>query len=142
MQTLGEVAGKFKVEWDERRGSGVLTVQGFWTLADAAKFYPLLGSLVAMSRARHGHALILFDASNAVVQNGSLMQAASEKRDSDLRETDRVALVAGSSLLKMQIKRSNAALAATEYFISRSAADTWLHAHVEADSSIKHPAAA
>ena len=130
MQMLGELAGKFSVEWDEVRGSGVLTTCGFWNEADASDFYPLLTKVALMSRARHGKALLLFDASNAVVQDGSLIQAAVANRDSTLRETDRIALVLGSSLLKMQIKRSDAAVSTTEYFISRSAADTWLHAHV------------
>ena len=129
MLTLGKVDGKFSVEWDERRGSGVLTTQGFWTKADAFMFYPLLATVAGMSRARHGHALLLFDASNAVVQDGSLIQAAAPDRETALRETDRIALVAGSSLLKMQIKRNNAAIPTTEYFISRSEADLWLHAH-------------
>lgn len=122
---------RFVVHWDERRGSAMLELQGFWSLEDARDFHPAVEKVIAQSRARHGYALLLFDLGGSEVASGALIENFEASGSRFVQQSDRVALVFSSTLLKIQIKRMNPLGEGSAYFASRHAADLWLHAPVE-----------
>ena len=130
-EVVSERLGRFAVRWDNDRASVLIDAEGFWSEEDTATFCAAVKPAAARSRARHGYALLLFDAS----KNEILGDAPAAKFQSDeVRFTepgDRVAIVVQSSLNRLQMKRLTKSWLIAEFFICTNAADTWLHANID-----------
>lgn len=136
-EIIAELRDRFTIRWNEEFGSCEIDLIGFWSEADAEYFYPALGKATVRSRGRHGFALLLFDTTQAKVMSGYLFSMFQIDRNV-VGAHDRVAVICSSSLLKMQIKQLANPADRTEHFVSRSAAQTWLYAHVQ-PSEMREP---
>ncbi|MBV9843275.1 MAG: hypothetical protein JOY99_17360 [Sphingomonadaceae bacterium] len=129
MIVIGESAGKFVIHWDEARAAVRIETFGIWSVDDFNEFYPLVRAAYDKSRARLGYALVLVDGTKAHVQTSELIQYMQAQGQIISKPGDRVAVIVSSSLLKLQMKRVTEAVDTVQYFLSPSAADTWLNAY-------------
>jgi hypothetical protein len=121
---------RFIIRWDDGRGSASIDISGFWSDDDVTDFLPRAADVMMRSRSRHGGAHVLFDLTKGEVLSGALFERVQAGSARIVQPQDRVAIVFASSLLKLQVKRYEST-ENTEFFISRRAADMWLHAHIQ-----------
>jgi hypothetical protein len=123
----GEEAG-FAQTYDEQVGIVRIVGRGFWTEAMIDSHFGELGRLVERVRGRGDDILALVDLGGAPVQRPGVAARITAHTRRIYRPEDRIAIVVGSSLVKMQIKRAVEGLN-LEAFLSPDAALTWLTAH-------------
>jgi hypothetical protein len=117
--------------WDIRfdADTGVIRVSchGLWMPADADHHIDELQRIVEHVRPL-GPARVMADLRDTVVRPMDTAQRLRERNRALYRDGERLALVVGSSLLKMQTRR-NLLGSWQEIFLSENAAETWLRAH-------------
>lgn len=90
------------------RPEGLIRVRGtgLWTAAQASVHFVKLRHAIESLRAIRLPVLVLVDLSESAVQTADVAEAVSHGTASIYRDADFVALVAGSALLGMQMKRA------------------------------------
>jgi hypothetical protein len=97
--------GLYNLCYERETGIIRTSVQGFWSVVDTDDYFERLAAYIDAGRRRTGSVRVLVDRRSSPVQSsevGLRMQKANE----DLyRPGDRLAIVVGSSLLKIQLGR-------------------------------------
>jgi hypothetical protein len=115
----------YRIILDERLGVIRTDVRGFWQTADAAAYFDHLARFINAARRRFGAAKVLVNRRENSVQSAEvaeLMRAANARL---YRPTDRLAIVTGSSLLLMQMRRLFSH-PGSRAFLSLEEAEAWL----------------
>ncbi len=130
MQTLpvvAEIKDHFAIRHDESRGLIVFSLTGFLNDEESRNCLLQLSNHWAKARRRHGRVLFLVDASKSEVQSPAILGQLRGASAQTAAKGDRIAFVVASSLLKMQFRRAiRESTAAVEFFMSISAAETWI----------------
>ena len=110
--------------------SGLIRVigRGQWSSEKVQRHFVDLGQLIAERRRAEAPVLVLVDVRDSLVQQAETVERIARAMTSVYQESDRVAVVVSSSLLKMQLKRLGN-IAKVEFFVSMNAARTWLTAY-------------
>jgi hypothetical protein len=116
---------KHLIEYHERSGHIRVCIEGFQGEADVERYMIALRSTVDMVRARGLPIRVLADVSRAVVRSPPTAAQQKAFNDKLYRDSDRVALIVTSSLLKMQIER-NSVTNVQRSFADRVEAEQWL----------------
>lgn len=115
----------YSLRYDAERGFIRMVVQGFWDIptveACTAEMLPLLKA----ARAGGGRALVLSDARDFPVQSAEVGAAFGRMEAVTGHLRDRMAMVVGSTLSKMQGQRTVAG-STTEFFTDIAEAEAWL----------------
>lgn len=121
----GEDSGPFSVRRDVATGIVYVTGEGFWTVADIDRHFEKLGNSVKSARTAADHVRALVDLRGAATQSPELVSHLANRAGAVYAEGDRIAIVVGSSLAKMQMRRV-VQRAEFEIFLAPDAAETWL----------------
>lgn len=119
----------FKIGFEPETGILRSENKGFWTADEARRYMEEIARQASQARRTAGALKLLVDGREAdVVPADTAAVLADFERRIIAAPTDRVAVVVGSSLAKMQTRR-NFASPQSEIFVSPSAAETWLLAY-------------
>lgn len=115
----------YKLDYDRDAGIVRMVVEGFWDVPMVEALEAALLPLLKLARAEKGQALILSDSRNFPVQSAEVAAAFDrmETRIGALR--DRMAMIVGSALSKMQGKRAVMG-STTAFFSDPEEAERWL----------------
>jgi hypothetical protein len=118
----------YDIELDPDGGLIVARTRGFWSLDEVDEYFDVLRELVAASRARFGRAKVLADVTQAPIQSPDVAERFSMGNRIFREPGDKLGLITGSSLQKMQIRR---ALNGDRFqvFVSKAAALMWINAY-------------
>ena len=118
------MAGPFATAIDE---DGIISVvaRGFWSPADLERHFGELTTAVEAARGRSGMARVLVDLRASSVQSQEIFDRLREATSTIYGADDRVAIVAESTLLTMQMRRLDAK-AGRAAFTDASEARSWL----------------
>lgn len=110
--------------------SGIIRVvgTGHWSPADVEIHFAALHRLIAGRRAVAAPVLVLVDLTASPVQESAIAERIGRATTRVYKESDRVAVIVTSCLLKMQMKHV-VDVANLEFFISHNAARMWLTAY-------------
>lgn len=111
------------VSYDREEDLVMVRFAGFLTIPEAKKFNFDLRTAVTQARRQKGRARLLVYASN-LVQSAETMQQLGTARDLLDPERDKVAIMAETSLIKVQVQRGLEGN--QKAFLSENAARTWL----------------
>ena len=114
--------------YDESRGIVHVVGRGQWTVPQVREHFAELDVLVRRLRLRSLPVMALIDLRESSIQSQEVTDCIASSSGAIYQESDRVAIIVQSSLMKMQMKRASHA-PNTEIFISPSAAETWLTAY-------------
>jgi hypothetical protein len=123
------MAGELTFDMDHREGFIRVCGTGLWTPEQAAVHFIALRQAIEGLRAIRQPVLVLVDLSAAAVQTASVAEAVSDGTMRIYRDADYVALIAGTTLLRLQMKRS-AKVENLEIFNEAEQAVTWLRARL------------
>ncbi|HMO74960.1 MAG TPA: STAS/SEC14 domain-containing protein [Sphingopyxis sp.] len=114
----------FVIETDE---TGVISVvaSGFWSADDLEGHFVDLKTAVEAARARFGVVRVLVDLRASRVQSQEVFDRLREATSATYGERDRIAIVAESTLLTMQMRRLDAKAGRAAFADVRTARD-WL----------------
>lgn len=117
-------ADRFSLRLAQDTGIIHSEVVGYWDVDDTVAYIEAIKSLILACRAAHGRARLLVDRSTSQVQS---LQVSEMLRDLNefLGPNDRLAMVANSTLAKMQLERITVHQNTTA-FTSRADALAWL----------------
>lgn len=104
-----------------------VTGNGFWTATYIDDHFDKLDSAVTDVRRRHGHARVIVDLRKAPVQATDVAERIRIRTQQIYATADRVAVVAETNLLTMQMRRATRS-DNIRSFISIDAAQAWLSA--------------
>lgn len=104
-----------------------IVTRGLWTTDEVDRYFALIQYLVSLSRNRFGRARVMVDGREAGVQSAEVASRFLSGNRIFSQPGDKLALIAGSSLQKMQVRRMLVS-PQTEAFVSPAAAITWLNA--------------
>ena len=101
------MAGPFATTTDEQ---GIVSViaSGFWSPADLEGHFGDLKAAVDAARARHGVARVMVDLRASSVQSREIFDRLREATSAIYGAEDRIAIVAESALLTLQMRRLDA----------------------------------
>lgn len=107
--------------------AGIVSVfaSGFWSADDLESHFADLRTAVKEVRERFGIARVLVDLRASQVQSQEVFNQLREVTGAIYRDRDRIAIVAGSTLLKMQMRRLDARAGRAAFADPASARD-WL----------------
>lgn len=110
--------------------TGIITVTGHgeWSETMVRRHFASLEKLIAEVRASGRPILALVDLRQAENQLEHVAALAAREANRIHSRSDRIAIMASSSLMKMRMKEA-ASKAQREFFLSENAALTWLTAH-------------
>jgi hypothetical protein len=118
---------KFRIRWDEQRGSIRFELIGFLSPEEAKICYSILNRLWALAQQSHGRLLFLVDASQAQVQVPEMLKDLRSSNPQQVSARDRIAIIVSSSLVKMQFRRNvRDSEASVAFFTSPDEAETWI----------------
>jgi hypothetical protein len=120
-------SGELVIEVDPVGGLVRVTGRGFWTRIYAEQHFSRLDMVLRGIRMAGLKVRVLVDLREAVVQPADTAERISRATGELYRPEDRIAIVVGSSLAKMQMRRTVRA-ANHDFFVSPSAAELWLNA--------------
>lgn len=114
----------FAIATDE---AGIVSVvaSGFWSADDLEGHFADLKTAVERARAQFGQVRVLVDLRASQVQSQEVFHQLRDRTGAIYRERDRIAIVAESTLLTMQMRRLDAR-AARAAFADAAAARDWL----------------
>lgn len=115
----------FSFSFDAAVGILCVTVMGSWTLPEVERYAREAGLQFPRARQSAGQLRLLIDLSAADVLSQALMVPLAKAGMQYARADDRVALVVGSTLLKLQMKRMIGG-APAGIFLSEREARGWL----------------
>lgn len=115
----------FSFSFDAAAGILCVTVMGSWTLPEVERYAREAGLQFPRARQSAGQLRLLIDLSAADVLSQALMAPLAKAGMQYARADDRVALVVGSTLLKLQMKRMIGG-APAGIFLSEREARGWL----------------
>ena len=118
------MAGPFAISTDEHGIVGVVAT-GFWSPADLQGHFGELKKAIDAARARIGIARVLVDLRASSVQSKDIFERCGEATSAIYDAEDRIAIVAESTLLTMQMRRLDAA-AGRAAFTDPAEARGWL----------------
>ncbi len=123
-----ETAPAYVIEEDVRNGVIKMTVQGFFDLETLRRHFDENDGIVRKWRSLGRPIRVLIDAVNLLphTPEGQALVQSSTKRI--YVPGDRVALLVGSNLVKMQMRRALTQGEVINFFVSANAAMTWLMA--------------
>jgi hypothetical protein len=101
---------------------------GLWSPTEIDRHFVELGHVVRTERALKGRVRVLVDLRGAGTQSPETAARIGVATAATYRSGDRVAIVVGSSLAKMQLRRI-VRTSEHEFFVSPEAAATWLMAY-------------
>jgi hypothetical protein len=125
----GKVASHplYDIELDPQGCLIMVRTRGFWSVEDVDAYFGVLNELVSASRARFGRVKLLADVTEAPIQSPEVAGRFAMGNAIFREPGDKMALITGSSLQKMQIRRALTS-DRTQVFVSRSAALMWINA--------------
>lgn len=103
------MAGELSFEMDREGGFIRVRGTGMWTVEQASAHFIALHHVIGTLRAIRQPVLVLVDLSAAAVQTAAVAEQVGEGTARIYREADFVALVAGTTLLALQMKRASKA---------------------------------
>ena len=122
------MTGTLTIAIDGERGILRVVGIGSWTPAQADDHFRELRRAAERLRENGGSLLVLVDLSTANVQSDATAARIRSHTDALYAPGDRIAVIVGSCLAKMQMRRT-VDLSCHEIFISPNAAMTWLTAY-------------
>jgi hypothetical protein len=122
-----ESQGELTIDIDQAAGLVRVTGRGFWSPLHADHHFSRLDGVLRGIRMAGLRVRVLVDLREAAVQPAETIERISRATQEVYQPGDRVAIVVGSSLAKMQMRRIVRA-ANHDFFVSPSAAEMWLHA--------------
>jgi hypothetical protein len=127
-QAAGEESPRYVINFDQ---NGVIRAhtRGGWSLEEVDRYFAHLGAFVAEARKISGRAKLLIDRRETPLQPPAIDARFGRANAELYREGDRLALVVGSSLIKVQM-RGHFTHPGSKAFLSCEAAETWLSAWV------------
>lgn len=125
--TAVEPNGELTIEVDQASGLVRVTGRGFWSALHADHHFSKLDAILRGIRMAGLRVRVLVDLREAAVQPAETAERIGRATQEIYQPGDRVAIVVGSSLAKMQMRRA-ARIANHDFFVSPSAAEMWLHA--------------
>jgi hypothetical protein len=129
-QARGEGAAHFSAALDNRAGTVRVVGGGLWQRDDVERYLADQRRVVAAARARFGPLKVFFDVRDWVVENEASATQFQDANGQLYLPSDRLAAMVASSLYK-PYPRTALRAGNPESFVSRNAAETWLHAYSE-----------
>lgn len=115
----------YSVAYDSANGIIRMVVEGFWDVQTVDDFADEMMPMMALAKARSGRVFILSDARKFPVQSAEVGAAFGRSEATMGQLRDRMAMVVGSTLAKMQGERAVAG-SSTAFFSSIEDAEAWL----------------
>lgn len=134
------VSGEMVIEFDTGTGQVLSKSSGFWSIPQIRAFFIDWKSAVRQIHARGQRVSALVDLSAGQVQNAEVAAYIASATTGLYSAGDAVAMVVPTSLAKMQMRRVLDPQA-HGFFLSHSAAETWLDAKRQTFASKSHFAA-
>lgn len=125
----GKIAGHplYDIELDPQGGLIVVRTRGFWSVKEVDAYFDVLRELVSAARVRFGRAKLVADVTEAPIQSPEVAERFAAGNAIFRNPGDKLALITGSSLQKMQIRRALTS-DRTQVFVSQAAALMWINA--------------
>lgn len=120
--------GELTVAYDRRTQIVQLRGCGSWTVDMLRQHQGEIEAVLKVARRDRKQLLVFSDITQSVVQSKAVTEEISNYNPIAFGDSDRVAMVVGSSLLKMQMRRITSK-SNWEFFMSPTAAMNWLLAH-------------
>jgi hypothetical protein len=125
--------------YDEATGIVWTKASGLATVEEFDVYVPIVTKMLALSRARHCGYLHLIDAADNPVQAKGAFEHMNHAVEGAVTSEDRLALVMGSALARMQAKRMSYE---QHFFEDCPTAEAWLLAQTCAtEADVRHPGA-
>jgi len=115
----------FKFEFDDGAGILIVRVLGVWTMPEIERYGREAGSQFRSARFKAGSLRLLVDCSGGHICPRDLVEPLGRAGMQHSRGDDRAAMVVGSSLSKLQVKRMSEG-APAQIFNSEREARIWL----------------
>lgn len=119
--------GDHRVELDPRTNTVRVTAPGFWTPEQLTANMVKTERVLAAARSSGRQLRVLIDLRRSRVQSGETADRIRVNSQRMYRPEDRVVLVVGSELAKMQAKRLQAGAPNRGAFLTMPEAETWLN---------------
>jgi hypothetical protein len=115
----------YRILLDERTAIVRTDVRGFWEPGDAVTYFDHLARFIDAARYRHGFARVLVDRRENPVQSAKVAEQMRSANVRLYRPEDRLAIVTGSRLVQMQMRRL-ISHAGSRAFLTLAEAEVWL----------------
>lgn len=115
----------FEIVWDEVDEIIRIVTSGFWTVEKVEAYILELNRAIEKARAKRVSVRVLIDAREAETQSGDVIARLESAPQWMCDEGDRLVVIVGSTLLKMQVKRTFLD-DRSQAFLDEAVAEKWL----------------